>query len=185
MRRRFVLFTFFFLMAAPFSFSTASFSAAGRDPLTEVEADKLREVAQEPEKRIKLFIDFARARLLAIDQLRADPKLASERGKQIHNLLTDFLSIAESMEDNLDMFSRQHADLRKPLKQTIEAYTDWQLRLRNLKEAPKADAKAAEELKQYDFVLESATDAVNGGLDGAREMLQEQNKRKEEEKHKK
>ena len=64
------------------------------------------------------------------------------------------------------MYSRQHADLRKPLKATIEAYTDWQLRLRNLKEAPKNHPKASEELKQYDFVLESATDAVNGALKG-------------------
>jgi hypothetical protein len=159
--------------------------AGSRDPLTPVEVDKLREVTQEPEKRIKLFIEFARARLLAVEQLRSDPKLAADRGKQIHNLLTDFLSISESLEDNLDMYQRQHADLRKPLKQTIEAYTDWQLRLRNLKQVPKGDTKAAEEAKEYDFVLESAVDSVNGALDSSRELLQEQNKQREEEKHKK
>ena len=164
---------------------SSSLAAAKRDPLTDVEVDKLRETTQEPEKRIKLFIEFAQARLLAIDQLRGDPKLDSDRGKQIHNLLTDFLSISESLEDNLDMYSRQHADLRKPLKATIEAYTDWQLRLRSLKESPKNDPKANEELKQYDFVLESATDAMNGALEGAREMLEKQNKHKDEEKHKK
>ena len=175
----------YIILLAAFFLTQVAFATPARDPLTAAETDKLREAAQEPEKRIKLIIEFAQARMLAIEQLRADPKLASDRGKQIYNLLTDFLSIAESLEDNLDMFSRQHADLRKPLKQTIEAYTDWQLRLRNLKEPPKAEANSAEEIKQYDFVLESAMDAVNGGLDGAREMLQEQNKHKEEDKHKK
>src|SRR5437588_5628634 len=159
-----------------------SLSAAKRDPLTAVEVDKLRETTQEPEKRVKLFIEFARARLLAIDQLRADPKMDNDRGKQIHDLLTDFLSISESLEDNLDMYSRQHADLRKPLKHAIEAYTNWQLRLRTLKDSPKSDLKTAEEFKQYDFVLESAIDAVNGGLESSREMLDEQNKRNQEEK---
>jgi hypothetical protein len=159
--------------------------AKDRDPLTAVEVDQLREVAQDPEKRIKLLADFARARLLAIEQLRADPKLNEHRGPRIHDLLTDFLSICESLEDNLDMYSRQHADLRKPLKQAIESYTDWQLRLRSLKDSPNSDPKSADEFKSYDFVLESATDAVNGGLDSAREMLDEQNKRKQDEKKKK
>ena len=176
--------SFIILLAASF-LTQVAFASPARDPLTAAETDKLREAAQEPEKRIKLIIEFARARMLGIEQLRADPKLASGRGKQTHNLLTDFLSIIESLEDNLDMFSRQHADLRKPLKSTIEAYTDWQLRLRKLKEPPQAGVNSAEELKQYDFVLESAMDSVNGGLDGAREMLQEQNKHKEEDKHKK
>ena len=180
MRRTLILLVIALMLAAPLGLC-----ARDRDPLTSLEVDQLREVAQEPEKRIKLLSDFARARLLAIEQMRADPKLHEKRGQQIHNLLTDFLSICESLEDNLDMYSRQHADLRKPLKQAIEAYTDWQLRLRTLKDTPKSDPKAAEEFKEYDFVLESATDAVNGGLDSAREMLDEQNKRKQEVKKKK
>jgi hypothetical protein len=180
MRRRFTIFVFALLLTTPLGVS-----AKDRDPLTAVEVDQLREAAQDPETRIKLFVDFAGARLLAIEQLRADPKLNEKRGQRIHDLLTDFLSISESLEDNLDMYSRQHADLRKPLKHAIEAYTNWQLRLRTLKDSPKSDPKAAEEFKAYDFVLESATDAVNGGLDSSREMLEEQNKRKQEEKKKK
>jgi len=180
MRRTLIVLVFAVLLAAPLR----TF-AKDRDPLTTVEVDQLREAAQDPETRTKLFVDFAGARLLAIEQLRGDPKMSENRGQRIHDLLTDFLSISESLEDNLDMYSRQHADLRKPLKHAIEAYTNWQLRLRTLKDSPKSDANAAEEFKAYDFVLESATDAVNGGLDSAREMLDEQNKRKQEEKKKK
>jgi hypothetical protein len=180
MRRRLAVFLFALLLIAPLGVAANS-----RDPLTAAEVDQLREAAQDPETRMKLFVDFAGARMLAIEQLRADPKLNENRGQRIHDLLTDFLSICESLEDNLDMYSRQHADLRKPLKHAIEAYTNWQLRLRTLKDSSKSDAKAAAEFKEYDFVLESASDAVNGGLQSSREMLDEQNKRKQEEKKKK
>ena len=48
----------------------ASAQRRHRDPLTDAEADQMREVAQEPEKRLKLIIKFAQARLQAIEQLR-------------------------------------------------------------------------------------------------------------------
>ena len=156
-----------------------------RDPLTETEVDQLREVTQEPVKRIKLFIKFARARMLAIEQLRADPKLAPQRPKQLHDLLEDFDAIAEELDRNLDMYSRQKTDLRKPLKEVIEAYTEWQLKLRSIKQTDLADAKVAAEMKEIDFPLESAVETVNAGLDTAREMMDEQNQRAEAAKKKK
>ena len=78
--------------------------AKRRDPLTEAEADQLREVAMEPYKRIKLLIKFTEARLVAIDQVRVDPKLGSERGKQIHDLLEDFTNLMDEINDNLDQY---------------------------------------------------------------------------------
>ncbi|HZI55859.1 MAG TPA: hypothetical protein VFF39_03745, partial [Verrucomicrobiae bacterium] len=70
-------------------------SARKRDPLTEAEADQLREVAIEPYKRIKLLIKFTEARLASIDQVRVDPKLGNDRGRQIHDLLEDFTSLVD------------------------------------------------------------------------------------------
>src|SRR5438067_1761732 len=57
-----------------------------RDPLTEKEVDQLRETAIEPEKRLKLMVEFTKARMVAIEQLRTDPKLAKDRGQKIHDL---------------------------------------------------------------------------------------------------
>lgn len=156
-----------------------------RDPLTEAEVDQLREVTQEPEKRIKLLVKFARARMLAMEQLRADPKLASTRGKQLHGLMEDFDKIADELDRNLDMYSRQKNDLRKPLKEVIEAYTEWQLKLRAIKQTDLADAKVAAEMKAIEFPLDSAIETVNAGLDTAREMMDEQNQRIEAAKKKK
>src|SRR2546430_17092096 len=68
-----------------------------RDPLTEKEVDQLRETAIEPEKRLKLMVDFTRARMVAIDQLQSDPKMAKDRAQKIHDLLEDIASLVEEV----------------------------------------------------------------------------------------
>ncbi len=122
-----------------------------RDPLTEKEVDDLREVAQEPDKRLKLLVRYARARMAAVDQVRGDPKLAADRGKG--------------------------------LKELIEADSEFQLKLRALKEA--AEGASAEEARDYSFVLQNVVETVNTQLDTARQMLQDQEQRMKEEKKKK
>ena len=47
-----------------------------RDPLTDAESDQLREVAMEPDKRLKLIIKFAQARLVR----RAAAEVGVDRG---------------------------------------------------------------------------------------------------------
>jgi hypothetical protein len=160
-----------------FCLSVSSVAGSRRDPLTEAEVAQLRDTTQEPIKRIKLLVAFAKARMLAIDQVRGDSKMAAERGKQMHDLLEDFNYLAEELDSNVDMYARQHSDLRKPLKEVVEAYTEWQLKLRGLKEADQSkSAASAAELKQYDFPLETAIETVNAGLDSSRDLLDKQNK---------
>jgi len=161
---------------------SATFAIA-RDPLKPTEVAQMRDTAQEPERRLPLMVKFAKARLLAIDQLRGDPKFAEGRGQQVHDLLDEFRAIVDELDDNMDMYSRQKEDLRKPLKVMIEADTEWQLKLRSLKEA--TDEKSRQERKDYDFVLDTAIESVNANADGARELLEEQNKAAAEQKRKK
>src|SRR3954462_8795006 len=138
-----------------------------RDPLTDQEADQIREQALNPQKRFHLYVTFAKARLSAIDQLRADPKMAQGRGQQIRELLEDFVSLVDETEDNLDDYRERKADLIKPLTELVEAESDWKLKLRSLKETGGADAK------DYEFVLQSAIDAVNENSDSARKELED------------
>jgi len=156
-----------------------------RDPLNEAEVDQLREQALDPPKRLKLYITFAHARMTAIEQLRNDPKLASDRARQIHDLLEDFTNIVDEIDANVDSYHERNADLRKPLKELIEADADWQLRLRALKEAPATDPAAAKEARQYYFALDSAIDSVDSSAENARKVLDEQNKAFAEKKKKK
>jgi len=144
---------------------------ARRDPLNEKEIDQMRETADYPNKRIELMIGFARTRMNTINELQSAPKIPPDRSKQIHDLLQEFLTLLDEIDDNIDMYSSHQADIRKGLKLLIEADSEWQLRLRQLKEH-----SPPEELEQYSFVLTNAAEATKDSGDDARETLQEQNK---------
>ncbi len=158
-----------------------SFGQAGlaqhRDPLNEKETDEMREAADYPNKRLELMVNFARARISAIDQLQADTKNAKDRPTQIHDLLQDFTALLDELEDNIEVYSSHKTDMRKGLKLLIEATSEWQLKLRTLKEK-----SPPEELDQYSFVLANAADAVKDSADSARQDLQEQNELAKEKK---
>ena len=145
--------------------------AQQRDPLNPAEVDEMREVTQEPEKRLKLILKFARARLDAIDQARADTKTsAADKTTQVHDLLQDFVTIYDELGDNLDMYRDQSADLRRPLKDVIQGDAEFRARLRKLKESSTPD-----ESKEDEFVLTSAIDSVNDGSLEHRKLLEEEN----------
>ncbi len=141
-----------------------------RDPLNEKEVDEMRESADFPDKRLELMINFARARMASIDQLRADAKKAKDRPMQIHDLLQDFSTLLDEVDDNVDTYASHKTDMRRGLKLLIEADGEWALKLRGLKQQ-----SPPEELEQYSFVLANATEAVSDSADGARKELQEQN----------
>ena len=153
-------------------------AAKKRDPLTEAEADQLREVAMEPYRRIKLMIKFTEARLVAIDQIRVDPKLAAARGKQIHDLLEDFTSIMDEINDNLDQYEARPLDkdmvkqYHKGLKELIEADERFDLRLRTLQSAAETDPITRKEAPDFRFVLQDARDALKSNADMAREYIE-------------
>ncbi|MGI9102284.1 MAG: hypothetical protein ACR2IF_07540 [Terriglobales bacterium] len=166
-----------FVIALVLALMTASAAAqvGGREPLTPKEIDELRETAQEPEKRLKLMLDYARARLATIEQLRGDPRFAAGRGSQVHDLLEDFTRLIDELGDNTDDFASRKADLRKPLKLIIEADNEFGLKLRTLKEqGAGAGAKPGGEVGEYHFVLQNAIDAVNANLDDSRQLMDEQ-----------
>jgi hypothetical protein len=142
-----------------------------RDPLSNAETDELRDTNQEPEKRLKLIVKFASARLNSIDEVLADPKTAAaDKPEKIHDLLQDFISIYDELGDNLDMYGSQRADLRKALNAVIQGDSEFRVRLRRLKEA--ARDPAAE--KEYGFALDNAIDAVNAGAEEHRQLAAEQ-----------
>lgn len=183
MRKRKLLPTMFLLLlsAAPLLAQVG-----GREPLNNKEIDELRETAQEPDKRLKLMVQFARARLATIEQLRGDPRLAAERGARVHDLLEDFTKLVDEMGDNIDDYAARKADLRKALKTVIEGDTEFQVKLRTLKEqGAGAGAKEGSETGDYTFVLQNAIEAVNLSLDDSRKLLQEQEVTFKEEKKKK
>ena len=163
------------------SATTPSAQTQKRDPLTETESDQIRELSQEPDKRIKLMLKYTQARLATIEQLNGDARMAAGRGKQVHDLLEDFTTLIDELDDNVDEYAEKKSDIRKALKEVIETNTSFQLKLRTLKEQ-KAPSK---EFAEYNFVLQNATEAVNSSLDNARQALQDLEVALKEEKKKK
>ena len=160
-------------------------AARRRDPLTEAESDQLREAALEPQKRLQLYIKFADARLTAVDQQRADPKLADGRGKRIHDLIEDFTAILDEINDNLDTYQGRPLDkddrkaFRKGLKEVIEAGDRWELKLNALKTASETDPQTRREDVDFHFALQDALDALKSSTDLAREYMETKDKDQE------
>jgi hypothetical protein len=140
-----------------------------RDPLTQAEIDQVRDASWEPQLRLGLYMKFARSRLVALEQMRNDPK-TKDRAAQTHDKLDDFLLIYDELNDNVDTYLNRKDDIRKPLKLIIEADTEFQAKLRALKDA--ADTPA-EEVKTYEFILSNAIDTLDSSAEEHRQLLAE------------
>ena len=150
-------------------FATTLCAQRRRDPLNPLEIDQLRDAMLDPDTRLKLYVKFSRDRLTSLEKTRADPK-TTDRALQTHDLLQDFLTIYQELDDNIDMYVGRKNDIRRPLKAVIEADTEFQSKLRALKDSANADAKEA---KQYEFLLGDALDTVDSSAEDHRKTLAE------------
>jgi hypothetical protein len=144
-------------------------SARRHDPLTSEEIDQLREVALEPEKRLKLFADFARLRFTAIEDARTPKKPPAENPRPLHDLMEDFLAVYDELDENISMYDDRQADLRKAMKIVLLADGEFHARLEGLQHN-----LTPEERKDCDFVLSSIVEAVTTGTTEHKKLLVEQ-----------
>ena len=159
------------LLALPLSLPVCSPLRAQRrrDPLNPLEIDQLRDAMLEPDQRLKLYVKFSRDRMTKLEQMRSDPK-TTERARQTHDMLEDFLGVYDELNDNIDMYVGRKDDIRKPLKAIIEADTEFQSKLRALKNSANTNA---DEAKQYEFLLTDALDTVDSSADDHRKTVSE------------
>ena len=150
--------------------TTSAWAQRHRDPFTSAEIDQIRDASWEPQQRLALYLKFARARLVALEQMRSDLKI-KDRAQQTHDRLDDFLLIYDELNDNIDTYSDRKNDIRKPLKLIVDADTEFEAKLRALKDA--ADAPP-EEAKKYEFVLSNALDTLDTSAEDHRKLLAEQ-----------
>jgi len=140
------------------------------DPLTGPEIDKVRDAAQMPEIRLKLYVEFARVRLDKLQQAHSDTK-AADHEQQMRNALQDFLDVYDELDVNVDTFADRGTDIRKALKPVIEGDTEFGSKLRAFKSSLVGNS---EEEKSYSFLLSTALEAVDAGAKDHRELLAEQ-----------
>jgi hypothetical protein len=130
-----------------------------KDPLTDQQIEDVREAGVNPPERIKLFVGYVDERAKGIHSINADP-IAQNKSLRIHNLLEEFTRLSDELQDNMDNFDEQHADLRKVLKEIVDKTTEWTTILNE----PKPSA-------QYDFARKTAIDSNQSAHETATKML--------------
>lgn len=128
------------------------------------EIEQIREYADRPPERIKLYVKFIEQRTSAIKQLTDDLR-AADRNNKIQKLLDEFTNLSDELQDNMDEYHRQHADLRKTLKELIPNSTKW---IDIVRTAPAGGA--------YDISRKSALDSAQTLNGEAKEMLEYEEK---------
>jgi ABC-type transporter Mla subunit MlaD len=140
------------------------FAQSKKDPLTEQQIEDVREAGDQPLQRIKLFVGYVEERSNAIHSLTTEVG-AQNRTARMHNLLDEFTRLSDDLEDNMDNFNDQHADLRKVLKEIGDKSGQWGT---VLNQPPPSN--------QYDFARKSALESNQSVHDAAVQMLADQEK---------
>jgi hypothetical protein len=139
-----------------------SWAQSKKDPLTDQQIEEVREAGDQPPQRIKLFLGYVDERSKEIHSLDTDVH-AQNREVRTHNLFEEFTRLSDELEDNLDAFNEEHADLRKELKELVDKSAEWTTVLNE----PKPSS-------QYDFVRKTALDANQSVHEAATQMLADQ-----------
>jgi hypothetical protein len=133
-----------------------------KDPLTEQQIEDVREAGDQPLVRIKLFVGYVDERAKEIHSLNADA-IAQNKNVRMHNLFDEFTRLSDELQDNMDAFNQEHADLRKVLKEIVDKSGEWATVLNEPKPAA-----------QYDFPRKTALDANQSLHEAATQMLADQ-----------
>ncbi|HXC94505.1 MAG TPA: hypothetical protein VNU92_02335 [Edaphobacter sp.] len=135
---------------------------ANDSALSEREIEQLRESAYIPNDRIILFIKLLDTRDKAIQELYAHPRKPG-REQDTHDLMAQFTSIADELNDNLDDYGPHHRDIRKSLPKLLDATERWSS---NLKQPP--------ENSSYDLARKLALEAIRDIREEASKLIDDQ-----------
>ncbi len=139
-----------------------------RDFLTPNEVDQVR-VAQDPNARLLLYVQFARVRIDLLDRYLSKEKPG--RGVFIHNALEDYSRIIESIDSISDDALRHNRPIDKGMVAVASAEKEFLDKLNQVQDGGPKD------LDRYKFVLSQAIDTTN---DSRELSLQDAQKRSAE-----
>jgi hypothetical protein len=127
--------------------------------LSEGEIEQLRDSAYVANDRVLVFIKLLDSRNKAIQDLFAHPRKPG-REQDTHDLLEQFTSIADELNDNLDDYGPHHRDIRKALPKLIEATERWASNIKQPPEDPAYDLARKLALESIRDIREEATQLV-------------------------
>lgn len=94
------------------------------DALSQAEIEQLRDTNRLPNDRVLVFVKFLDDRAETIRNLVVKPRRPG-REEDIHDALEQFISVADSLEDNLNEYGPRHRDIRKALPKLLRAIDRW------------------------------------------------------------
>lgn len=166
MRSHWLRCLFFILLVAGFCAPRAARAQAPqRDYLSEVEADKIRD-AQNPNDRIKLFLDFAADRLKKFQYELGRANSQGHRAEVLNGLLNAYTGCVDDAADMITLEKEKQADIRPALK-------DMQARSKGFLETLEKLAKDGPDLEVYKDTLDDAMDGTRDALKDADKALKE------------
>ena len=134
-----------------------------QDPLSEGQADQIRELGTRPVDRIKLYLKYVNDRVAAIKELTPDAT-ENNRPGELRARYEEFTRLCDELSENIDTYDGDHADIRKALRSVSDASAKWAAVL----QAPPPD-------RTYDFSRKLALDAAQSVVDQATKLLAAEN----------
>ena len=150
------------IVVCALAWAVPSFAQSKQDPLNDAEVDQVREVADQPVARVKLFMKFISQRTDAIQEMVGDTKIQNKPAK-LHTLMEEYTRLVDELQDNLDSYDQTHSDVRKALKDLVPASEKW-LSVINM---PPPDPT-------YDFTRKTAEEAGQSLVEQARQLQTDQ-----------
>ena len=126
--------------------------AQERDFLTPDEIDRVRDV-QEPNLRLKLYLEFARQRIAILQQFLAKEKPG--RAAMIHDTLEDYTHIIEAIDTVSDDALVRKVPLDLGMKEVAATEAEMLATLQKIEDS------APKDLARYEFVLKNAIDTTS------------------------
>jgi hypothetical protein len=137
--------------------------AAERDFLTADEADQIRETAQDPNARLKLYVHFAKQRLDLAKSLLSKDKAG--RSILVHDALDDYAHIIDALDDVVDDALKHKADLKIGLGLVQAGEAQMLADLEKIRDSNPKD------VARYEFALKQAIETTSDSLDLSKQDL--------------
>jgi hypothetical protein len=159
-----------FALFATLALSAGSARAQKPDFLTDEEQDKLRD-AQDPAKRIELYLAFSQARLERFQNFISTPADPSyDNGAYLDALLGEVIDVNDELKNWIDTQYERKGDMRGGLRKLLS------LTPREIEDLRRIDKTPGPYGSAFQHTLREAIDDLSDTLDGATKALAEQDK---------